>query len=90
MSLEAVELCDLPMGSYPRVVDRVSGFEVGSIWLVETTTSFDGIIFFGYSLFGKDSGVSPKEVLEMEWASGNSTAFVKAVDEAGVWSTVVS
>ena len=78
------------MSSYPRVMYCVGWFEAWFVRSIELGASFNVIIFFCYAGVAEDGGVPPQEVLEVEWAGGDSTAFVEVMNEVGLSFVCIS
>ena len=64
-----------PTSTNPRVVDGVGGFKAWAVGSSGLSISFDPIIFFVYSVIVEDGRVAPKEVLEVEGAGRDLSAF---------------
>jgi hypothetical protein len=75
-ALEAIQLGDLPMGSYPRISNGVSRFKAGSVWASLSAVSFNPIVFFYNSCVKENGSISPEEVFEMQGTGGDLMAFV--------------
>ena len=54
------------------------------------TVAFDPVIFLSDTELRKGDGISPKEVLEVERAGGESVGFVKSMDKVwGIFSVIL-
>jgi hypothetical protein len=76
VALEAVQLSCGPSCSGPRVINSVSRFEAGTIWVVSFSVAFNPIVFFCDSLVVKDNSVSPQEVFKVQGACSYVVTFI--------------
>ena len=63
--LGMIQLGSFPMGSYPRVMDRVSEFKVRSNWAGQLNVAFDSVVFFSNAEFGEFNGILPIKVFKI-------------------------
>ena len=71
----------MPRGAEPGGGNRVSWFEIGSVWAIGASAVFDPIIFFNVSVGADNDTGTPKKVLEVERTGGDLMTFVKVVVE---------
>ena len=71
----------MPRGAEPGGGNRVSWFEIGSVWVIGAGAVFDPIVFFDDSVGADDDTGTPKKVLKVERAGGDLMTFVEVVVE---------
>src|SRR5712672_2222636 len=71
----------MPRATKPGGGDRVSWFEIGSVWVIGAGAAFDPIVFFDDSVGADNDTGTPKKVLKVERTGGDLMTFVKVMVE---------